>query len=308
MSVESTGTTFGGKTILRPEPVAAALAALGKKANHYTCPVGPEPASGSIVMRRADVDALDLNAAQTLIFKGTSISTGGQLAGPLRTFTLYGLRVAADPIRLLSVGDENPNAPYLVELTDIRHLAKEFSSINKSYNLRKPAPPMTAGKDRYYSASLNAGALWTWATLVSDLWTNFLSVLGSAPSLPYTPTGTPEDFRFVGCSAWQALHQVLKEIGCTTALNPTVEAGGFALVQLGSTQTNLVAREASYAGRVLGNTEALLTTATKVPETIRVFFTKRDDAGRAVRGQPSGQWRGKAWVMLPSRKAKPDHG
>lgn len=277
--MESIGCTFGGKTVIRLDGDRWRYAR-ERGANGFVTQVGPEPGRGAVVMLRSEVDAMDLNLTKTLVWTGTGIATGGNLPGAKKTHTLAGLYVVNDPIRLDPSGDDNDDAPYLVEFTDKRWHLSKFSAINKAYNLRKPPHGvhtnlLVAG--RFYSTSLSGGTtLWTWSTLTEDIWTTIgTTLLGAWPTLPYTPLGTPEDLRFFGVNAWEALHHVLCQIGCTTSLNPIT--GDFSIVRLGATQTNLAARELSYRRREMHNLDALSAVSTRVPETIRVFFMYRDE-------------------------------
>lgn len=277
MSIYGTSVTFGGKTILRVDPREARYRyAIEKGANSLTIPVGQEAARGFFVMQRDDLTALDLTTTKTLKFESSQLHTGGKVnqKGKLE---IKGLYVVNDPVRLDTCGDDNDRAAYLVEVTDIRGILNRFTSISKGYNLRKPGAsfaPATAS--RFYTTSLNAGAVWTWSTMAQDLWTT-VGLAGTWPTLPYTPTGVPEDFRFFGVNAWDALHQVLRQIGCTTAITPTAASTTFTIVRLGTTQTSLSEREAKYEQIESHNLNALSAVPTRVPHTIRVFFYYRDE-------------------------------
>ncbi len=285
MANTSTGCTFGGKDLIIPDPADGRFDyALRVGANSFTCPVGPEPGRGWIVMERADLEKLTLADPHELKWRGL-IAKDRTVKGE-RTLTLKNLYIVNDPIRIDTTGDDAPGSLYLVEITDVRFLAKHFSSINAAYNLRKPGPPYGAAgedEDRYYTSTLNAGAFWTWDTLCENIWedTALEDMLGAYPGLPYTPTGTPEDMRFVGVTAWWALHHVLDQIGCTTALDPTQDDGAFSIVQLGETQAGLAAKEDKYdeACPRMHSFDPQAAKATRIPETIRVHFRYRHENG-----------------------------
>jgi len=111
--------------------------------------------------------------------------------------------------------------------------------------------------------------------MVANMWAALpAGVAGAAPSLPYTPGGTPDGWQFIGVNAWDALHTVLEKIGCTTVFNPITAA--FAIVRNGAVQ-------AGYADAIAANARYMDTAvpyrsaAPDAPATIRVFFNRFDE-------------------------------
>lgn len=278
MAIFSTGSYFGGKLLVRPEPSDPRFRyALERGANSLTVPIGQEPTRGYFLMLREDVAAIDLTAPQTFQLLSSEMHRGGRV-DQTSTLDFPNLYVVNDPLRIDGVGDANPVAVYLVDVADIRHALNRFSCLSKCYNLRKPGPGYKiASAERFYSASLDSAALWTWDTLCEDIWDQIGVEIGSYPGLPYTPLGSPEDFRFFGVNAWDALHQVLAQIGCTTKPLPTQATVGFDIVQLGEDQANLTTYETKYNAKEKHNLDALDAVALRVPHTIRVFFYYRDE-------------------------------
>lgn len=281
----TTGCKFGDADLIIPDPADERFAyALRLGANSYVCPVGPEPGRGWLVMERADLEGMDLTEPQKLTWRG-NIANAKTIGSP-RTFELENLYVVNDPIRIDTSGDDAPGSLYLVEITDIRHHAKHFSALNAAYNLRKPGSAQGAvggTEDRYYDSTLNSGVLYTWSTLCEAIWDSLSDLLGDYPGLPYSPAGTPEDFRFVGVTAWGALHAVLDQIGCTTALDPSLPEDQIDIVRLGTTQAGLTAKEDKYDAICprMYSFDAYAARATRIPETIRVFFQYRDETSPA---------------------------
>lgn len=146
--------------------------------------------------------------------------------------------------------DDHNNQVYLVEFADAR-AAAELTVVGsssgpsalaglhsyqhmsgKSYNIRTPArnPAATsAGTGQQYGISTREYYLssmespggspnaWTWETMIKDIWDYLPSPPFPASGLlDFTsadfPTVNPENFKFKGISAWEALHEVLDSI------------------------------------------------------------------------------------------------
>lgn len=190
------------------------------KANQFRVTRGREPGAGSILLLGDDLDTIDLTKSHTLKF----VDEGGTVQ--LRQVTLT---------QAFAVVPSNAGTVYLCELADRRfHLAR--IPIDKGYNLRN------ANGDDYLSASLNSGDPWTWAELIDDIWAE-LDLGVNAPSLPFTPHGTPENLAFFGGYAWDALNNVLDRLACEIIYDPTADAEGtvytssnspWAIVRIGS--------------------------------------------------------------------------
>jgi hypothetical protein len=245
------------------------------KANSFRCPRGPQPGQGWVLLSRKDVlgdreaaadTGLNLTATHSLEFK----------YGPT-TLTIPGLYIR--DVRALYADSYNSSneSTYLVELADKRAIFA-LSTINQWYNTLCPDPPADddtgafTSTSLYYANSLNSGALWTWATMLADIWDELPGQgTGDAPSLPYTPDDYPRNFRFIGVSAWEAYNTVLEKIGCVLCYNPITQA--FSVVRLNAAQalgaintdTDLISSHSHQSG------------VTTYPATIRVFFPRRDE-------------------------------
>jgi len=189
--------------------------------------------------------------------------------------------------------DGDPAATYLLELADPRYLygasPNRFyaNPVNAQYNVRAPAG------GTYYSQSLNAGSPWTWQTMLSSLWSAAVgtstAISSQPPPLPFTPDGTPEDFRFVGVSAWEAYHFVLSRLGCAFVWGPDLSAPGqakTAIVQVGAADAANTAAVARWKNWRLDDDGFEESTRSKTASQVTVFFhcfSQYDDAASASR-------------------------
>ncbi len=215
-----------------------------RKANSYWCPVGPRAGLAHLLMFRKDLAALDGTATHTLKMGDTSF-------GPLYLVGSF---------RLGKGGPEDDNSVHMVKFADRRILAERMTDSDlKAYNIRS-----YANKQAYLTGTykIDVTTPWTWQTLFDDLWGELPS-FGSAPTLPYTPDGTPENFRFIGVNAWDAIHEILTKIGCTTAYDPI--GNTFTVVRLGSVQA-FTAQDF-----ILYDASPIESDVTSIPEKIRVY-------------------------------------
>lgn len=246
-------------------------------ANGYSCPQGMEPGSAWVVVSRATVDALDMDAYHTLT-----------ITSEFDTATIGNLSVAR---AICTAQDGDSKAAYLIELQDVRRVLK-MSSVAKQYNVRAPAALYDTGNDVdiYHEETIDTSAIWTWATMFADLWTFLPTIAGAAPTLPYAPLGQPENFRFLGMSAWDAIGEVLQEIGCAMAFNPLT--GVFSVVRIGEAQDGLAAAMDALTRRLLFDYKPKPNLhRAEMPETIRVFFPRREVHRGTERETPrTGNW------------------
>lgn len=105
---------------------------------------------------------------------------------------------------------------YWVRLRDPRWLLEKSCSEGNRYNLRK-----TTDSSGYVDGTTDGGTPYTWHGVIQELW-SFLpvAVAGGCPSLPYSPSTTPENLVFDGIGTWRAINQVLTAIGCCVVWNP----------------------------------------------------------------------------------------
>ncbi len=260
--------TIGGRRCLHPGEAFRAAQDnatpfdFWQRTNSYTCPLGAEPGSAWLLMLRSELDKLDGNASHEL-----------KWVDGKRVLTIPSLAIVkSSTMNLALAGDKK--AARLVEFQDRRRVLKLFSSINAQYNVRIPAPSTTTGAGLYYTDSINTSVVWTWQTMLDDIWGN-LPGADTAPTLPYSPDGTPEGFRFIGESAWDALHEVLAKINCTTVYDSINDS--YSYIRLGTTQAGLAASLTGLKNRQMydfdpGQDYQLA----NMPETVRVFFNRRE--------------------------------
>lgn len=238
------------------------------RANSYQCPRGPEPGTAWLLMLRSDLDDLDKNEYHALTW------TDGHHDEEISIGDLVIVRGVG--INLALPGD--PNAAYLVELQDKRRILKR-SHIAKQYNVPIPVPP-NCGEDTYpevlyYPDSLDSGERWTWQSMLQDIWDNLPEIAGDAPSMPWAPDTYPENFRFVGMSAWDALHIALNALSCTTALNPI--AGEFLFIRRSSEQSGLAQSLSDLESRRMYDYDPVSdTTLADVPASVVVYYRRRE--------------------------------
>jgi hypothetical protein len=140
------------------------------------------------------------------------------------------------------------------------------------YNVRAPAYPQT-----FHPASMNAGAPWTWSTMVGDVWGKMSALLGAYPGFPQgvAPAGVPEGFRLVGVPAWTALCDLLEHVGLTVACDLT-RVAPYTVVQMGATDAAFTALQSQYATNLEDDLEWIDTGAGRVPKAVLVLFRRRN--------------------------------
>lgn len=202
----------------------------GTQLNCFLNPLGPLPARGWFCLTRDSVNQLDLNGTHTVVITddlGVSVP-------------LYNLLIATEPLSLTpgTIGD--PNAVFLVEVADMRHMLSAPTlgvTIDDQYNVLAPGffcTGATPSASQFYADSLQSGTtVWTWQHLVTDIWSQ-LTPLGTNSTLPFTPDGTPYGWKFPGVSAWEALNRVLMRLGCAVRFDPTVTSNQYSIVRVGA--------------------------------------------------------------------------
>ena len=264
--------SLGGQSCYDPASVARDLLATDQpidwldeyQPNSFTCPVGPESGIGAVLLTRSALNALaakptsngGLNGFYDLVFTG-----GGQTRTYKNLLIYHAFAIAPTARSAL-------RELYLVELRDRRWLA-QYTPINKAYNVRQ-ALGITAAV-QYYVGTLNLGVPWTWATMFADLWKAVgTGIVGAAPSLPFTPDGTPEDMTFYGDNAWRAVNAVLQRLSCAVRWTPDTDA--FSVVQVGAADANATTALASVDAMRLWDDDSLESAIARLPQYVRVMF------------------------------------
>lgn len=276
------GITFGNQPCVEPNSAYESCVRLGLSAswyglpNQFSNPLGCRPGVGHILLTRAALDALDLDAAHDLVMRLGKPEVGGR--GYATAVTHKSLHVVL--ARNLTPGlRADKNACYLVTLADRRRLLRPIP-IDKAYNVRSTPSGAT-----YFSATLNTGSLWTWATMLSDIWSAVGTAnLGTYPGLGFTPDGTPECFAFHGWYALDALEVVLDRVGCALKLDTQTDV--FSIVRIGASDTQAAAALAADDELRVLDSEFVEPDAARYPQYVRVLFPRHRAAADTTGGSP----------------------
>jgi len=281
--------TLGGKRCVYPDAPILDAERNGTpqgfvgKANSFTCPRGKEPGEAWLLMVDRDYQDLSVSSLHELLW-----AEGGQ------KLTVPSLLI--DSSHVLNAGKRSDDKRLrLLKCVDKRRIFQN-SSISQQYNVRIPAPSTTSGTGLYYTDSLDSASLWTWQTMVTDIWNNMSSTYrGTAPTLADTPDGTPEGFRFVGVSAWDALFVVLGKLQMTVAYDPIADS--FTIVDSGLSQEGLAKAKTDAANTLVYDFDPEVNTPLTEPATIRVFFPRREVAhGIEIDSADSSNWENTPYV------------
>lgn len=170
----------------------------------------------------------------------------------------------------------DPNAIYLVELTDARGIYVnewwEQPTLGE-YNIRAPAYPQ-----QYYSSSLFSGSPWTWDGMLGDLWGQ-MSGLGTYPGLPISPTEDVEGFALPGCGAFAALNDAIEQLGCCLAadLLQTGPTDRYFIADPGVADPAFEASLAKYAHLKQDDLEYIDLGSGRVPSQVVCLFHRRNE-------------------------------
>ena len=227
-------------------------------ANAFYCPTGRWACRGWILVQQANYAKINIYATDLQLQIDDFISG---------TLTLKNLAIVQ--ARCVSTGiASDPTAIYLVELTDAQGvLSNPWAQwlTTSMYNVLAPAYP-----GQYYDLSTNAGTPWTWSTMVGDLWGQ-MPLLGAYPGLPSAPSGTPENFNFVGVPCWDALNRVLDLVGMTITCDLT-KASPYSIVSVGAADAVFAALQVKYAGRIQDDLAYIDGGSGRIPGSVTVLF------------------------------------
>jgi hypothetical protein len=224
------------------------------KAISFACPVGPMPGKGYLLLLRRDLDNLDINERHDLVISSEN--------GNITIKNL--LIIKAVCLTPGMAGDKN--SCYLVEVIDKRWSAKN-KPIEIQVNILAPN-----SKDEYYKSSINPNTYlpWTWEEIIRHIWeTN--DTLGEFTSLPYTPSGTPQGYQFLGVDSYDALNVLLAKIHCSLRWNPQTDI--FDIVEIGAKDNldQLIVDKLSY---LIYDAEVIESNKARVANKVRVYFNK----------------------------------
>lgn len=290
--------TFGGESVCCARQARDELAAFGMapppafhRANAIFNPLGQASARGWLLLTRASLDNLDLNALHDLVITDV-LAVGGQPQTPSLTFS--SLCFTREPQDLFpSIADDDPNALFLCEVSDARWRVSNpyyHCSLIASYNVRAPNYSST-----YYDATMNgggAGVPWTWTTMLADMWSLLATQLGSFPGLPVTPDGTPDAFVYQGVDCWAAICDVLWKLGQAVRWSP--EENTYQIVALGAADSNATtALSAADQARLRTDDASYLPIVRgRLPEKLKFCFKRRQvyPGSTLVTPGEQGQW------------------
>lgn len=237
-------------------------------ANSIDCPRGRPWGEANFLVSQKTLDELDLNAAIDLSCDHENGTT---------EFPGYYV------IRTQGVTGEPTSCPHWVTLADRRWILEQTPA-NVRYNLRNGT-----GATSYIEATTNSGTAYTWAEIFAALWALLPSVAGSAPTLPITPSSTPENLIWEGtATAWQALNELVTAIGCGLVFDPI--AGTFDCVELKETQAGLSDLRTSSRNRLIWSFNPQELNATRYPEKVTATFPLYPDgSGAPFEDKPESQ-------------------
>jgi hypothetical protein len=241
----------------------------GRMLNGLTNPLGESPARGWFCLRRRDLNRIDLNGNHAVTLTDDAN----------RSVTIRNLVFASEPFNLTPGAAGDTDAVFLCEMADFRHLVAHPDlgvAINRQYNVRAADYSADAtAATRYHIASLDGGSVWTWQTMVTNIWNLMSSFLGTGSTLPVTPDGTPEDWKFSGTSAWRALNLILHHLGMAVRWNAAAASNAYSIVQIGATDTIAARAQTLSADQLIFDKEFIPVVRGQVPGAVRVFFHKQ---------------------------------
>lgn len=249
-------------------------------ANRFIHPIGcSRPGYGAVLLKRKYLYALP-SAVKSYKVTFDCLYSDGQID----TRTLTNLRIVGTPICVSPGAPQDDDATMFVELADRR--IDCVGLCGKRYNWRIH-PDST-----YETASLNTGVAWTWTTLLTDLW-NAVGNLGTMPSLPVTPAGTPEQIDGMGCRAADLLDDLLMLCGMGIAYDPSEDT--FSIVSFSANANNFIGRQLAEAAlgavgqriddrqdRVIWDQEPTADNLPKLPAYVRVAFPVWSPGGTPI--------------------------
>jgi hypothetical protein len=302
-------------------------------ANSVYVPTGKEATRAFVLVSRQSLDLLSRTSGSRpssagLFAQNFQIQLDECVEGGTQ-LTLGGLSVVHATCCTRGIATD-PNAVYLVELTDARGILRNqwfsYPCVNQ-YNLLAPAYP-----GQYYEETLDITLVpnpaqpniptvqrvpWTWSRMVGDLWGSMTNpplspaptalntiqsavpLLGNFPGMPvnpggttlFTPAGTPQGWGLVGVPALDALQRVLEHLGLTIACDLTA-GQKYTVVNNGADDPAFDELTDDFADRLEDDYEFVQPGSARVPGTVRVLFHRRNrEYGTEETIRPDGfQW------------------
>jgi hypothetical protein len=235
------------------------------QANVFTNSLGGAPATGKLLLSLDAIQQLDVgdgDASHQLQILGAHGET------PITIASVY----IIGHCEVCSPGaEEDEVSAYVVEVADRRfHEYHRGEPHTKAYNFRNDA-----GAYIDDTTQDGAGTAWTWAQIMTDLWP---SSLGTAPSLPFTPHGTPEGLWFYHLNPLQAVDYFLTRIACALKYDPV--GNTFTIERLGLTTatsaTQFGTLTALHRGALIYDNHQISGRIASFPHKVRVEFRVKE--------------------------------
>jgi hypothetical protein len=242
------------------------------KANSFCWQEGKEASYGYLLMKWKDVSLLDID--QTVQLKIQVTSSPSDQSPEANSVTLSGLFIKSIKHLYANNISLSDDSIVLIHLVDKRHTFA-MSHVMKTYNVPNPAPQEMddTNANFYDSESLNSGSLWTWQTMIDDLWKLLPGQSAiPAPTLPFSPNGTPYNFQFWGIPAWDAIFKILSKISCSVSLNPILNLFSIFDESLDQGVSSVLNNHSLTRG--LANYNPILSNAVHLPAQIKILFPK----------------------------------
>lgn len=214
---------------LDPTPLIEHFESQGKpydhvqKCNRFILPIGKEHGRGWILMRASDVDKIQNWSSYSHNIRFLPSEDGENQGfkieglGILRVYSVTGYTenswdASAGGQRQRDLGDHF----VIVEFVDRRY-SYRLSTINKQYNVRAYNVLDASDQPTYWQETLNNGYPWTWLEIIDDLlkWAGVGSLSSVNTNGAQFPQTNPENLKFPGLNAWDALCEVLDQTGHT---------------------------------------------------------------------------------------------
>src|SRR5262249_15495387 len=155
-------------------------------------------------------------------------------------------------------------APYLLELADRRILAARMSDAgNAQFNVRASA----MSSDFLSGTVIGDGS---WQAMLNFLWQALPSGFGTTPTLPYSPHGSPNSFRWIGSNAWELVNCLLDRLSCIVNWNPITDT--YTISKLGTQDYSWPTDSDGNPLLPEYNAEPLEPNPAKMPGIVRVYF------------------------------------
>lgn len=235
------------------------------QANAFTNALGGRPGGGKLLMPLSTIQYLDVgdgDAAHELqILRGPGQS-------PLKIATVY---IVGHCEVCVPGAEDDVDTGYVVEVADKRwHEYHRGQPKTDAYNFRDDT-----GSYINDTTEDGAGTAWTWQEIFDDLWP---SSLGAAPTLPFTPHGTPEGLWFYHLNPLQAVDYFLTRLACALKYDPIGDA--FTIERLGLTTatsaTEFDRLEKLYRDDLIYDNYQIAGRIASFPHKVRVEFRVKE--------------------------------